>query len=261
MYRFLLRPKWLGFHLLCIAVVVAMINLGFWQLRRLDEKRSFNERVRSTANQPIAPYAAVVDGAGDDLTSIEYRRVEVTGTYLDRQFEVVNVSQDGTSGHDQVLVLQLSDGTLLAVNRGFAVGAAAFPPVPSGEVTLIGRIRRGQRAGTGQTADDGSQFLTEIRRMDLVALGAQFDQPLQPVYLDGLAEGGSEITGLVPIAFPTLDEGPHLSYAIQWFIFSTAVVAGWVLAVRRSVHDRREVQQGGDSPPKRKKPLIPEQYL
>ena len=157
MYRFLLRPKWIGFHLLCVAVIVAMINLGFWQLRRLDEKRSFNERVRATANQPIAPFQEVVGSTGDDLTAIEYRRVEVTGRYLDREFEIVNVSQDGTSGHDQVLVMQLDDGTLLVVNRGFTAGASDFPSVPSGEVTLIGRIRRGQRAAAGQTADPPDQ--------------------------------------------------------------------------------------------------------
>ena len=34
---------------------------------------------------------------------------------------------------------------------------------------------------------------------------------------------------------PTLDEGPHLSYTIQWFIFSICVIVGWVLAVRRSM--------------------------
>ena len=37
-----------------------------------------------------------------------------------------------------------------------------------------------------------------------------------------------------PIAEPSLDEGPHLSYAVQWFLFSVLVAIGWVLAVRRS---------------------------
>jgi surfeit locus 1 family protein len=39
MYAFLLRPKWIVFHLVVIGAVVAMISLGFWQLRRLDERR------------------------------------------------------------------------------------------------------------------------------------------------------------------------------------------------------------------------------
>ena len=38
MYTFLLKPKWIGFHLLCLTAIVVMINLAFWQLRRLDEK-------------------------------------------------------------------------------------------------------------------------------------------------------------------------------------------------------------------------------
>ena len=39
---------------------------------------------------------------------------------------------------------------------------------------------------------------------------------------------------LEPIAEPSLDEGPHLSYAVQWFLFSAIVAVGWFLAVRRS---------------------------
>jgi cytochrome oxidase assembly protein ShyY1 len=58
-----------------------------------------------------------------------------------------------------------------------------------------------------------------------------------------------------PVAFPDLDGGPpHLSYTIQWFIFSIAVAVGWVLAVRKSANDR------SGKPKKRKPVLIPEQY-
>jgi|CXWK01.1.fsa_nt_gi cytochrome oxidase assembly protein ShyY1 len=257
MYRFLLRPKWLAFHLLCLAVIVAMVSLGLWQLRRLDEKREFNDRVRSTTNEPVAPLTDVMEelrGAGG-LEDVEYRRVEITATYEARQFEIVNVSQDGVSGHDQVAAVELHDGTMVIVNRGFAPGAQALPQLPMGEVTIIGRLRQSKRAGTGQTADDGSQELTEIRRVDLEVLAQQFDQPLQPLYIELLTEDGETPAGLTPIAFPSLGEGPHMGYAVQWFIFSISVAAGWVLAVRRSAHEP------GDRPAKRKKALIPEQYL
>ena len=55
-YRFLITPKWIGFHLLVAVLVVTMINLAFWQLRRLDERRQFNSEVRANANQPIASF-------------------------------------------------------------------------------------------------------------------------------------------------------------------------------------------------------------
>ena len=42
MYRFLFSPRWLGFHLLVIVGIVTMVSLGFWQLRRLDERKAFN---------------------------------------------------------------------------------------------------------------------------------------------------------------------------------------------------------------------------
>ena len=52
MYRFLLRPKWIGFHLLVVAAIVTMVNLGFWQLRRLDERQAFNAVGRGSATTP-----------------------------------------------------------------------------------------------------------------------------------------------------------------------------------------------------------------
>ncbi len=261
MYRFLGTPKWIGFHLLCVAAIVGMVNLGFWQLRRLDEKQAFNARIAATADQPIAPYSEVIAAAtSPSLADVEYRRVEVSGVYVDRQFEIVNVSQSGTSGHDQVAGLLLDDGSILLVNRGFTGGLLTFPALPDGEVDVVGRVRRSRTASSTQTADDGNQVLTEIRRIDLAVLGTQFDQQLAPVYLEVLSEDGAAVQGLEPIAFPSLGEGPHLSYAIQWFFFSLAVVIGWVIVVRNTASGG--VDGATDSTPKkRKKALIPEQYL
>ena len=96
MYTFLLKPKWIGFHLLCLTAIVVMINLAFWQLRRLDEKQTFNDRVTSHTDADVVPLdGALLQGDADDLI---YRRVEATGSYLrEPQFEVVNVTQEGTT--------------------------------------------------------------------------------------------------------------------------------------------------------------------
>lgn len=224
-----------------------MVNLGLWQLRRLDEKRTFNASVRAVAEAPVVDY----DPTG---TQPAYQQVRVSGEYLDREFTVVNVSQGGSGGRDQVAVLELDDGSLLVVNRGFSAGNVPLPPIPEGRVEVVGRIRESMQPRRGQTADDGTQQLTQIRRVDLDVLARQFDRPLQPVFVDALEEDGEPIAGLVPIAFPALDEGSHLSYAVQWFLFTGFVILGWVLAVRRS-----RQPDGGTS--RRKRALIPEQYL
>lgn len=236
MYKFLLKPKWIGFHLLCLAAIVAMINLGFWQLRRLDEKQTFNDRVTANTEEDVA---ALSDVIGADPDQVIYRRVEATGTYVATpQFEVVNVTQEGVTGRDAVNALQLDDGSLVIVNRGFVPTGSPVPSPPTGEVHVLARVKAGQRASTGQPVDDGSQQLTEIRRVDLKALAQQFDQPIAPLYLELLESQPAEPTSVSAVAFPELSEGPHLSYAVQWFIFTVAVGVGWVLAVRKSAHSR-----------------------
>jgi cytochrome oxidase assembly protein ShyY1 len=237
-YRFLLSPKWIAFHVLVIAVVVTMINLAFWQLRRLDQRQDFNSAVRANANQPITSFDDVT-AANPEPSTIEWRRVRVAGTFVpDHQFLVVNRSQNGDTGRNVVDALQLDDGSLLVINRGFVPDTDDVPPVPQGPVEVIGRVRVSERRATGQTADQSSGPLTEIRRIDLDVLSTQFDETVQPMYIEQLESTPGDDPSLQPIVAPTLDNGPHLSYTIQWFIFSVCVIVGWVLAVRRSVAAR-----------------------
>ena len=251
-YRFLITPKWIAFHLLVVVLVVTMINLAFWQLRRLDERRQFNTQVRANANQPIAPLGEA-DPAVSTPSAIEWRRVRVTGTYVPgHEFLVVNRSQNGDSGRNVVDALQLADGTLLLVNRGFVREADATPALPTGSVEIIGRLRASERRGTGQPADETTGVLTEIRRIDISVLAKQFATTVLPMYVEQLESAPPEAKSLEPIVAPTLDEGPHLSYTVQWFIFSGCVIAGWVLAVRRSLANR-----SGKPTKKRRSSYIP----
>ncbi|MEQ1873441.1 MAG: SURF1 family protein [Ilumatobacteraceae bacterium] len=231
MYSFLVRPKWIGFHLLCIGAIVVMINLAFWQLRRLDERQALNDRVAAQTTAAPVPLAEV---SLADPDAAEYRQVEVTGTYVGAQYEVVNLSQGNTSGSDPVNALQLADGSLVLVNRGFLAFENELAPPPSGEVRVVGRLRASQSGGTDQRDDDDTPDVVEIRRIDVPAIAAQFDEPVAPMYIEMLTSLPADSTALLPVPLPSSSNGPHLSYAIQWFIFSVSVVIGWVFAVRKT---------------------------
>jgi cytochrome oxidase assembly protein ShyY1 len=41
----------------------------------------------------------------------------------------------------------------------------------------------------------------------------------------------------VVVPRPELDEGPHLSYAVQWFTFGTIALVGFVVLARREARD------------------------
>lgn len=248
-YGFLLGPKWIAFHLLVLTAVVVMVNLAFWQLRRLDERKEFNSTVRDHSNQPVAPMGDVLT-PGADPAALEWRRVEVDGTYLGgKQVLVVNRSQDNEAGRNVVDPLQLADGTIVLVNRGFVGGLDPVPPAPAGPVHLVGKLRASEVRRLGQPEDASGVVLTEVRRLDIAKLAPQMGGTVAPMYLE-LLESTPADTGVQPVTPPTLDEGPHLSYTIQWFIFSICAIAGWVLAVRRSTATRA----GNGRRPKRRGP-------
>jgi cytochrome oxidase assembly protein ShyY1 len=235
MYRFLFRPKWIAFHVVIAVLVIVMVNLAFWQLRRLHDRQAFNREVTSHANAAIEPLADVLQ-PGTDPSTVEWRRVQVTGTYLPgREVQVVNRSQNGAAGRNAVDPLRLDDGTILLVNRGFVPGVNAIPPVPTGTVTLLGQLRVSEVRTLGEPDDASGVVLTEVRRLDVAKLSPQMGGTVQPMSLQLLQSTPREGQYPQPVAQPVLDEGPHLSYTLQWLFFSLCAIVGWVLAVRRSV--------------------------
>lgn len=236
---FLLRPKWIAFHLLVFAAIAAMIWLAFWQLRRLDERRAFNDVVAERIDRAPVPFDELLPTAIDDPDAVEWRQVTVAGSYLDDQVVWFNRSQDGLAG-DNVLTALVDAETTVVVNRGFVVLGTEVPPAPSGEVEVLGRIRVPGERQRGGLTDSTDGPVTEVRRVDLGLLGQQLPGEVAPVYLDLIGSVPNVGPGdPAPVPAPTLDEGPHLSYAVQWLIFATAVLIGWILAVRRSLAPRQ----------------------
>jgi cytochrome oxidase assembly protein ShyY1 len=241
MYRFLLRPRWIAFHLLVILAVIAMINLGLWQLRRLDERRTFNAAVVAKEEQPPVPLDELLADPGFDPADAEWRTVTVAGTWLPDQVIVFNRSQNGAAGDDVLTALAADDGTTVLVNRGFVPLGSDPPPPPPGETTVVGRLRKSESRQRGGLTDSSEGPLTEVRRVEIDKLAPQYPGEVAPVYVELLSsEPPVQATDPIPVPEPELTEANHLSYAFQWFIFSICAVIGWVLAVRRSARTRRE---------------------
>lgn len=241
-FSFLLRPKWIAFHLLVFGSIALMIWLAFWQLDRLDQRRAFNDLVAEQIDQPPAPLDQLLAEAGDDPESIEWRQTIVTGRYLPDQILWFNRSQDGIAGDNVLTALVTESDTTVVVNRGFVPLGVDVPAAPGVETELLARVRVPQERQRGELTDssDAGEAVTEVRRIDLGQLSAQLPGEVAPVYLD-LIDAIPTIgpNDPAPAPAPTLDEGPHLSYAAQWSIFAVCVLVGWVLAVRRSINSRQ----------------------
>lgn len=233
--RFLLRPKWLAFHLIVVIAVTAMIALGFWQLRRLEERRTFNRDVIARTEQPAVPVAQLLTGT-TPRADIEWRPVTATGRFLaDEQVLLVNRSVNGQPGSVVVTPLQLDDGRLLLVQRGFASLDAAVPQAPDGRFDITGRLRNPPPRRFGGLTDPSTGELRELQRLDIDRLAPQLPAAALPMFVEMTAASPARAADdLTLLPAPDLSDGSHLSYAIQWFLFASAAATGWVLAVRRS---------------------------
>ena len=246
MSRLLRSPRWLLGHVLVVAVCILFINLGFWQVRRLEERRLENV---VTANRLAADPVAIeelVTGAGTDLDSLEFRGVEVTGV-LEPNEEVLVRSQvhEGAAGWHVISPLVLPDGRAVLVNRGWVPLEMDSVPVPAtpvtGPVTITGWVNLTRIRQTGGATEPTGR-LTHIARVDIDRLQQQMPFVLLPVYV--VADETGE-TFPIAVARPdATDEGPHLLYAIEWFSFTLISLVGYFFLLRRAVRRSSVVDRG-----------------
>ncbi len=239
--------------LLVVAIVVAAtcIRLGFWQLDRLEGRRAANELVRAGLRAPAEPFDELVGGSStpEDLA---WRRAEVSGTY-DPAEEVIlyGRTQDGRQGDHVLTPLVLADGTAVIVDRGWIpFDPDQEPPItgpaaaPDGPVTVTGVVLApGSGAVAAGPSPGETARVTTVQHVDLGVLQGQVPYELAPVAFQLQEQVPAQASGQPePASLPALDEGPHLSYAIQWFAFAAIAVVGYVLLFRR---DRRARERNG----------------
>ena len=240
-------PGWIVSHLFVVAMVVLMVNLGLWQLRRLDERRTDNAAIASALSQAPADIGEHFDGSG---RVPEYTAVTATGTYrADAEVRIGNRSSGGQPGYWLATPLELDDGQDVAVVRGWisrrAVAglddrSAAPPP---GSVTVVGLAF--DSVGGGRVAVTGPGETPEISRMDLDRFEEVSGVEVQDAWIRLRSQTPRQPEGLpVPVPDPDLGDGPHLSYAFQWFFFSAGAVVVYGLILRRAAADREEATAG-----------------
>lgn len=252
-YSFLKSPVWIVGILIVSITVVTFINLGMWQLRRLDERRALNATIESRMAEDPVDLGLLLATVGRDPEALEYRRVTTTGTYRpDDEILLQARTLSGVSGHNVVTPLVMGPESL-AVNRGWVPIDSEGPPVPDalppvGTVTVGGILRVSESRGpTGAVDDDGSY--RKIGRLDLELLAPQWGPALLPVYLQLVEQDPPQDQYPTPLPPPEVGEGAHLSYAIQWFVFAAVAAIGFPILVVNTARRRGVTPPGPPSTP------------
>ena len=88
-------------------------------------------------------------------------------------------------------------------------------------------------------------------RIDVARIQRQFGARLVPAFLQRTsqrpADAGKQSPQELPL--PVLTDGPHLSYAFQWFSFTGVALVGYPLLLWLVARDRARKGAGGDAPP------------
>jgi len=228
------RSRRVAVVVIAVLVAATCVNLGLWQLRRLEERRALNARIleRRSAT-PVS-----IDGVQENSDAEPYRAATARGTY-DAEHEVLvyGRSLDGEAGQDVVTPLLLPNGGAILVVRGWVPFEMQTAPVreaapPANEVTVKGTFVPDE--GDGSDAPDADGI---VRDLDVGGIASSLPYDVLPLPLQ-LADQTPPQPGSLPIAesIPALSEGPHLSYAIQWFSFAVIALVGAAILLRR---DRR----------------------
>ena len=236
--RRLASPGWIASHVFALAMVVLMVNLGFWQLRRLDERRAGNVEIAAAMSQDPFDVAAHLDRRGPPP---EHTAVAAAGAYLaDAEVRIGNRSRGGQPGFWLATPLQLGDGRAVAVVRGWVPRRSLTgldersPAPPAGQVVVVGLAF--DSVGGGRVAETAAGEVPEISRMDLDRFAEVSGVDVEEVWIRLRAQSPPQPEGLPePVPDPDLGEGPHLSYAFQWFFFSAGAIVVYALILRRAV--------------------------
>jgi len=230
--------RWGAYLVLVVVFAIACGLLSWWQWARRAE--TLAEGTLVTHNYESTPVAldALLPNLGAWKAGEEWRPVELRGHYLvSEQLLVRNRVFNGNPGFEVLVPFQLDDGRVFVVDRGWLpIGTKQdapdhVPAPPTGDVTVVARLQQSEPVLPGRGAPHGQ--IPEINAAKVGVTAGTASSTYTGAY--GLLATETPAPADRPAAAqePVIDEGPHLSYAIQWIAFAILAFFGLIWAYRR----------------------------
>ena len=262
--------------LLAFGAFVGFVALGTWQVERRTWKLALIDRVTQRVNGAPAPLPGRDRWSQVDAANDEYRRVRASGTFLNDRETLVQASTDYGSGFWVMTPLQLPDGSVVLVNRGFVSpdrrarnsrndGSSA----PRMSADVVGLLRLSQAGGSFLRHNDPATERWYSRDVQAIAQKRGLTD-VAPYFVDAQADAqagarnagggggnaGEIIPGTIPSRWPVAGltvidfHNNHLVYAITWYALALmmALAVGYVLREdRRDGRSRAAAHRSGNA--------------
>lgn len=211
--------------LIAILLIAGCLWASQWQFHRGQDRSARNATIEERIDIPAADLNLLKSTVKEN----EWRAITTTGAFdANQQILLRNRYFEGKYGYAVLTRFTTESGDSIWVDRGWvAAGASATvapetPSVPAGIVSITARLR------LDSSLPSGSFFALPINRDgELISkLNAQSGSASEDYYLDLISGSLPSLTPSAPAEIPSLSDGPHLAYAVQWILFAGLVVYG-----------------------------------
>lgn len=233
-----------------LAVVILGLVLGFWQLRRADEKAELQRRLDQAATVPALELAqAAADARRPGLPAltapaeVDGQRVQASGTFLpERSIFLDNRTREAVAGFHVLTPLKLAGGERhVMVLRGWVardpIVRDRLPQVPTPRQPVrvagmaVAQLQQPMMLAEEPPPGPGDQLWQHFSYARFSAwAGIELypvilRQTVEPAYQDGLARDWNQ---------PGTSVDRHRAYAFQWFSMTAVAIGIWLLLLWRN---------------------------
>ncbi|WP_018577084.1 SURF1 family protein [Legionella shakespearei] len=215
-------PNWIMIVLATVFIAL-FTRLGFWQIQRADEKATMLAAEETRARQ------APVFWNETKQLPLQYQRLKVEGVYLKEVFLLDNQHHQHQFGYDVLSPLQLADGTVLIVDRGWVPGdnsRQSFPEIqiPPGTIKIQGSSYFPSKNQwlLGEGIEEKQHGIKIIEALDTNLLSQILQKKVYPFII---RMDKQDAYGFVrEWAIVSMPPQRHLAYALQWFAMAFVIL-------------------------------------
>nr|WP_204333517.1 SURF1 family protein [Rhizobium leguminosarum] len=209
--------------ILVLIALAILISLGTWQVERLHWKEGLIADIaarQAASPVPLADIEAMAAAGGD----IEYRKVTASGRYINNKERHFFATWRGQTGYYIYTPLELADGRILFVNRGFVPYDNKEPEMRmqgqlTGEQTVTGLAREKLPGKPSWVVPDNdvAKNIFYWKDLDVMAGSVGLEKArVIPFFVDADSTpnpAGLPIGGVTQVDLPN----DHLQYAFTWY--------------------------------------------
>lgn len=215
-------PNW-PMIILAVLFIAVFMRLGFWQIQRAAEKKQMvAAELAQAVQQPVA-------WTPNKKLPTQYQNILVEGHYLPNLFFLDNQHHQHRFGYDVLSPLQLANGTIILVDRGWMAGdntRHSLPQVefPLGLIKLQGSVYfpSNKQWILGPDLEEKGKKITVVERIDTKLISQILQKKVYPFII---RLNKQDAYGFVrEWAIVSMPPERHLGYALQWFAMALIIL-------------------------------------